>query len=39
VRVGIDDIEAGRYRTFETVEALDEHFRALADKVIRGRTK
>lgn len=38
-QVGIDDIEAGRFHRFETVEALDAHFRTLADKVIRGRSK
>ncbi len=39
VQVGMEDIDAGRYHTFETVEALDDHFRTLADKVIRGRAR
>lgn len=37
VAVGIDDIEAGRYRVFENAEGLVEHFGRLAGKsVARG---
>jgi antitoxin ParD1/3/4 len=36
-RVGIADVEAGRYRTFETSEALERHLDALADEAIAGR--
>jgi len=34
VQVGINDIEAGRSRSFETAEALSQHLKALADEVI-----
>jgi antitoxin ParD1/3/4 len=33
-RIGIADIEAGRFVTFNTAEALDSHLAALADEVI-----
>lgn len=33
-RIGIADMEAGRYVTFDTPEALDRHLAALADEVI-----
>jgi antitoxin ParD1/3/4 len=36
-RVGIVDIEAGRFRTFETLEALERHLAVLADEAIPGR--
>jgi antitoxin ParD1/3/4 len=29
VQVGIDDIEAGRYRTFKSPEALEKHVKTL----------
>lgn len=32
--IGIADMEAGRYVTFDTVDALDRHLAALADEVI-----
>lgn len=38
-QVGIADIEAGRFLTFETVEDLDDHFRTLTEKVIGGPAK
>lgn len=36
-RVGIVDIEAGRFRTLETPEALERHLAVLADEAIPGR--
>jgi antitoxin ParD1/3/4 len=36
-RLGIADIEAGRYRSFETSEALERHLDSLADESIAGR--
>ncbi|HQR02752.1 MAG: type II toxin-antitoxin system ParD family antitoxin [Proteobacteria bacterium] len=33
-RIGIADMEAGRYITFDTPEALDRHLAALANEVI-----
>jgi antitoxin ParD1/3/4 len=36
-RVGIADVEAGRYHSFETSEALERHLDALADEAIAGR--
>ena len=33
-RVGMADIDAGRYRSFESPAALTRHVTALADKVI-----
>ncbi|MDP1612510.1 MAG: type II toxin-antitoxin system ParD family antitoxin [Sulfuritalea sp.] len=33
-RIGIADIEAGRFVTFDTAESLDRHLAALADEVI-----
>lgn len=33
-RSGIADLEAGRFVTFETAEALDNHLAALANEVI-----
>jgi antitoxin ParD1/3/4 len=32
--VGIADLEAGRFRTFDSDEALDEHLNALAEAAI-----
>lgn len=34
IQVGIDDIEAGRFVTFDTAEALDHHLSTLADVAI-----
>lgn len=31
-RIGIADIEAGRFRTFASAEAVDRHFSVLADE-------
>ena len=36
VAVGIADIEAGRYRDFDSADALREHLSNLADEAIRG---
>ena len=36
--VGIDDIEAGRFRTFASPNAVRRHFRKVADEVITART-
>lgn len=33
-RVGVEDIEAGRFRTFETPEALDEHLKELTEQIL-----
>lgn len=34
VRVGLDDIEAGRYRDFASDEALRQHLAALTEKAL-----
>ena len=34
--LGIEDIEAGRYRTFDTPEALRSHLERLAQRAIAG---
>ena len=34
VAVGVADIEAGRYTTFESVDALDRHLADIADRVL-----
>lgn len=34
IAVGIADIEAGRFRTFDSTEPLLEHFSALAEEVL-----
>jgi antitoxin ParD1/3/4 len=39
VQVGIDDFEAGRFRTFETAQALREHFEAIAESALGRRPK
>jgi len=36
-RVGIGDIDAGRYRSFESPAALSRHLSAIADQAIRGK--
>ena len=36
VEAGIADIEAGRYRVFDTADALRESLSALAHEAIRG---
>jgi antitoxin ParD1/3/4 len=36
IQVGIDDIEAGRYHTFKTSQALRQHLKELADEAIEG---
>lgn len=38
-QVGIADIEAGRYYTFESPDELRDHFRKLTEQTISGRTK
>jgi antitoxin ParD1/3/4 len=35
--VGIADIEAGRFHTFDSDRAIDEHFKTLADAVLGSR--
>ena len=35
-RIGIADMEAGRFVTFDTVQALDSHLAALADEAINA---
>ncbi len=36
VQIGIDDLEAGRYRTFRNSNELRRHLRAVADDAIEG---
>lgn len=39
VKVGQDDLKAGRYRSFDSFEALDRHVGKIADRAIaRHRT-
>ena len=39
VKVGLDDLRAGRYRSFDSFEALDRHVGKMADRAIaRHRT-
>jgi antitoxin ParD1/3/4 len=37
IRVGIEDIEALRFRTFASRAALERHLATLADKAITGK--
>jgi antitoxin ParD1/3/4 len=37
-QVGIDDIEAGRYRTFKSSRALRDYLRGVADDAIKDRS-
>lgn len=39
IQVGIDDIEAGRYREFETFDDLDAYLRGIADETISSASK
>lgn len=34
-RIGIADIQAGRFRTFDTPTALNRHLASLADRVVK----
>jgi len=34
VKVGQDDLKAGRYRSFDSFEALDKHLGKIADRAI-----
>ena len=36
-RVGIGDIDAGRFRSFESPAALSRHLNAVADRAIGGK--
>lgn len=36
-RIGIADIEAGRFRSFESQAALGRHLASVADKTIAGK--
>ncbi len=36
IQVGIDDIEVGRSKTFDSAESLKAHFKTLAAKAISG---
>jgi len=36
-RVGIDDMDAGRFRSFESPAALSRHLTSIADKAIGGK--
>jgi antitoxin ParD1/3/4 len=36
-RVGIADVEAGRYRTFDSPAELNRHFSKLRDEVMPGK--
>lgn len=37
VRIGVADIEAGRFRSFESPDALDRHLTAIANEVMAGK--
>ncbi len=37
VQEGIDDIEAGRYKEFESFEALDDHLKRVAAAAMVGK--
>lgn len=37
-RVGIADIEAGRFETFKNSSSLERHLRSLTDKAIKSRS-
>lgn len=39
IQVGIDDIEAGRYTTFDSPDALADHFREVTRKILDGSSK
>ncbi|MGE0719034.1 MAG: type II toxin-antitoxin system ParD family antitoxin [Alphaproteobacteria bacterium] len=40
VQAGVDDIEAGRFVTFDDAESLDRHLRSITDPIIeRGRSR
>lgn len=34
VQVGIDDIDAGRFKSFDSAEALQTHFDALTEEIL-----
>ena len=36
-RIGMADVDAGRFRSFESPVALSRHLTAIADKVIGGK--
>ena len=36
VAIGLEDIEAGRYKDFDSAQALDAHLSALADRAINA---
>jgi antitoxin ParD1/3/4 len=36
-RVGIDDLEAGRFRTFQSPAALNRHLASIANRAIAGK--
>jgi antitoxin ParD1/3/4 len=36
-RIGIADVEAGRFRSFESPAALKRHLASIADKTIAGK--
>lgn len=36
VAVGVADLDAGRYRSFRTAEALDQHVSGIADQALKG---
>lgn len=39
VQLGIDDIEAGRYRVFNNGTELEEHLKAVTDAALRRKQK
>ena len=39
VQLGIDDIEAGRYRLFNNGAELEEHLKAVTDAALRRKQK
>lgn len=38
-RVGLADLEAGRYQTFETPDALRQHLKDLTERTLARRSK
>lgn len=37
VQVGLDDLEAGRYQTFESTDALADYFERMTDEALSER--
>lgn len=37
VQLGVDDFDSGRFKTFESAEALSKHLKQLADEVLESK--